>query len=181
MFYLTLQKGFPIEKVRHFYTAHPQISNASTGFLTFSVGDIVAQKLKVNSDGNINFGRSLQLGMLGIAMNGFFLHRWFAILDTFIGNKVKYAVAKKVLADQVIYAPFAILSFFGCATALKPAGPESKLVSFENKIKSDFIKTYVADCTIWPMANAINFRFVPLVYRASFTATVVSCLCRCRQ
>ena len=38
--------------------------------------------------------------------------------------------------------------------------------------KEHFVPTFFADCTVWPLANFVNFRVIPLVYRASFTAFV---------
>lgn len=102
-------------------------------------------------------------------MNGFFLHRWFLILDKVIGKSVKNGAILKVMADQVIYAPFTILTFFGFACAMKPS-TSFEMKTLTDKIQNDFVKTYIADCTIWPAANFINFTFVPLIYRASFTA-----------
>jgi hypothetical protein len=156
------------EKLKSIYRTHPQLSNACTGFITFSAGDLIAQKLDKNST-HVNMRRAVQLGLLGVVMNGFFLHRWFIILDNVIGKSVKNGAILKVMADQVVYAPFTILTFFGFACVMKPS-TEFEMKTLTDKIQNDFVKTYIADCTIWPAANFINFTFVPLIYRASFTA-----------
>lgn len=158
-----------LEKIKDIYKTHPQFSNACTGFITFTVGDIIAQKIDKNNSKNINVSRAIQLGLLGVVMNGFFLHRWFLILDKVVGKSTKNGAVLKVIADQVIYAPFAIISFFGFACVMKPSA-EFRMETLIDKIQNDFVKTYIADCTIWPAANFINFSFVPLIYRASFTA-----------
>ncbi len=165
-----------IDKVKQTYMLHPQLSNACTGFLTFTMGDIIAQKLDTKKDKiKLDLARSVQLGLLGFVMNGFFLHRWYVTLDKVVGKfavSSKVAVAAKVVADQLIYAPFAIISFFGYACVFRPSPTQNNSIrdSFESRISNDFTTTFLADCTLWPVANFVNFRFVPLMFRASFSA-----------
>jgi len=171
--------------IKRVFSTHPKFSNACTGFLTFSVGDVIAQKLEHSEGKVVDFKRSLKLGVLGFVMNGFFLYRWFAYLDRVVGTcmKTKANVLYKVLADQVVYAPFAIIAYFSYATAMKTLGGESSPVaasaaedpsasSFVDKMHNDFWPTFAADCSIWPLANVVNFRYVPLLYRATFTSVV---------
>lgn len=172
-----------LERVKSTYQTHPQLSNACTGFVTFTMGDVIAQKLDSKNESvmenHIDIARSLELGMLGFVMNGFFLHRWFVLLDKVVPKVVassRGAVFAKVAADQLVYAPFAILSFFGYACAFRPPPLADQqqysgvLEAVKARVRSDFVHTYIADCMLWPLANYVNFRFVPLVFRASFTA-----------
>jgi len=160
--------------IKRVFQTHPQFSNACTGFVTFSLGDVIAQKLE-HKNKSLDLKRSLNLGLLGFVMNGFFLYRWFAYLDRVVGTcmKTKANVFYKVLADQVVYAPFAIIAYFSFATATKTftSTPTDK-ASFVDKLHSDFWPTFTADCSIWPLANVVNFRYVPLLYRATFTSVV---------
>jgi len=171
--------------IKRVFSTHPKFSNACTGFLTFSMGDIIAQKLERGGDRKLDLKRSFKLGVLGFVMNGVFLYKWFDYLDKVVGTcmKTKANVFYKVLADQVVYAPFAILAYFGYATATKKLGESScessssqeetrSDHSFMDKLHNDFWPTFAADCTIWPLANVVNFRYVPLLYRATFTSVV---------
>jgi protein Mpv17 len=172
--------------IKRVFSTHPKFSSACTGFITFSVGDVLAQKLEHGEGKSLDLKRSLKLGLLGFVMNGVFLHSWFTYLDKVVGTcmKTKATVLYKVLADQVVYAPFAIIAYFSYATATKSSSVEPSVVtkqatevspskmSFVDKLHNDFWPTFTADCTIWPLANVVNFRYVPLLYRATFTSVV---------
>jgi len=167
-----------LENVKKVFATHPKFSNACTGFLTFSIGDVIAQKMERDGKKSVDFKRSLKLGALGFVMNGFFLYKWFAYLDKMVGTCMITTsnVAYKVIADQLVYAPFAIVAFFSYTTATAAAAPKVEAEAtgspFIDKLNKTFWPTFAADCTVWPLANVVNFRYIPLVYRASFTATV---------
>jgi hypothetical protein len=109
-------------------------------------------------------------------MNGYFLTNLYTLLDRVVGTSMKSmrTVVLKCLADQLVYAPFTIVSFFGFQTVIRyfPNNPEEMSSYFFSKMKNHFWSTFFADCTVWPLANAINFRVISLVYRPTFTAVV---------
>jgi protein Mpv17 len=35
-------------------------------------------------------------------------------------------------------------------------------------MRKDFMSAYIADWSVWPIINVVNFRFVPLAFRPSF-------------
>ena len=159
------------------FKSNPRFANALTGCVTFSMGDILAQKLEAkssNKENGIDFWRSLQVGLLGVIMNGFCLHYWYLSLDKVIGASMtnKIGIASKVLADQTIYAPFAIVSFFYFASLRTTNEVSLANAKFWEKMDVGFVKTFLADCVIWPMSNYVNFRYIPLPYRPSFTAVI---------
>jgi len=180
-----------LEGIKKVFATHPKLSNACTGFFTFSLGDVISQKLERDGRKAVDVKRSLKIGALGFVMNGLFLHSWFVFLDKKVGTCMvsKSSVICKVIADQLIYAPFAIVAFFSYSFAtgvqceseagkkvgeLQPCGSVvAKTEStFADKLGQIFWPTFAADCTVWPLANVVNFRYVPLMYRASFTAMV---------
>jgi len=97
---------------------------------------------------------------------------WFISLDRFFPlptgasvNAATRAVAKRVLADQVIFAPIGLAAFF------------SVMAFFEGKdIKQRFEDAYVpaltANWKVWPLAQFVNFRFCPPAYRVPFLGTL---------
>mmetsp|Transcript_9917 Transcript_9917/g.13570 ORF Transcript_9917/g.13570 Transcript_9917/m.13570 type:complete len:149 (+) Transcript_9917:497-943(+) len=103
-------------------------------------------------------------------MNGICLHYWYRFLDKIIGNsmKNKVGVVLKVFADQLVYAPLSILAFFSFAAVLENEKSSDAIDALVVKVKFNFLHTLIADCTMWPLVNAINFRFIPLNYRPSF-------------
>lgn len=159
--------------IKSVFANHPKLSSAVTGFVTFSLGDVIAQKLEKGGNKVLDLKRSMKVGLLGFVMNGVFLTRWFDYLDRVVGTcmHTKANVICKVVADQLVYAPLAIMAYFSYATATLSDNANADS-SFLTKMVDDFWPTFAADCTIWPVANVVNFRYVPLVYRASFTSFV---------
>ena len=94
------------------------------------------------------------------------------MLERVLGSSMKCqkVVFSKVLADQLIYSPVAILVFFGYTSMLSESTLRDVQDEFVEKTKQLFFPTFFADCTVWPIANWANFRVVPLVYRATFTS-----------
>ena len=43
---------------------------------------------------------------------------------------------------------------------------------FQDKMQRSFLPTLIADCCVWPIANMVNFRYIPLNYRPSFVGVV---------
>lgn len=185
--------------ISNLYATNPRAANAFTGGCTFTLGDLTAQRLEMarGSDNSsakrdlrertsttttaeqernrsYDFYRAAQLGLLGVVMNGVFLYTWYTSLDRIIGSsrKSKLGVAAKVAADQFIYAPFAITTFFYFMSIRKHRDVALANGDFAEKMQSKFFTTYMADCMLWPCSNFVNFRFVPLPYRPSFTAII---------
>lgn len=159
------------------YKKNPRVANALTGGLTFSMGDIVAQKLELSKNEThkeVDLWRASQVGLLGLVMNGIFLHYWYNTLDRVVGSSMtsKIGVAIKVAADQLIYAPFSIGTFFYFTSFRNSGDIAQSNEEFVIKMEKKFVPTFLADCVLWPTANFVNFRYVSLPFRPSFTAIV---------
>lgn len=162
------------DRVQDFFHRSPKIANAFTGFATFSAGDFLVQRYEFEKWSEINYNRCFELGLLGIVMNGYFLVSWYKLLDKVIGISMtsKAAVSLKVIADQVVYAPFSIVAFLGFSALIRFRSYEGFAEYFDYKMQHNFWTTFFADCSIWPLANLVNFRYITLPYRPTFTAVV---------
>ena len=165
------------------YQLNPQLTNGMSGLITFSVGDILSQKL-VDPARDVNYVRAAKTGMLGIFMNGTVLHHWYNFLDVSFGKSMlsRKGIILKVVADQLVYSPFSIVVFFGFASCLSPSHPadnevtthsstsdlENMSARFLAKMEHSFLPVLIADCCMWPFVNMINFSYVPKNYRPSF-------------
>ena len=139
--------------VNHLFEKYPHAASAFTGFCTFSAGDVIAQRVEIHDSENhmkFDYTRPLQIGMLGLVMNGLFLTQWYILLERVIGTSMhcKRAVLMKVLADQVIYAPFSIISFFSFTAFVAHDEIKEMLEQFTSKMQDRFITTFLADCTL---------------------------------
>lgn len=163
--------------VTSMYKTYPKIGNAITGGITFSLGDVLAQKLEMRrtcKECRYDLWRSMEVGLWGVVMNGLFLHHWFRLLDKVVGSSMtsKIGVALKIAADQFIYAPFAILSFFYFSSIRRTHDVAQTNKEILVTCQENFVPTFVADCVLWPSANFVNFRYINLAFRPSFTAVV---------
>jgi hypothetical protein len=167
------------------YQNHPKVTNGLTGFFTFASGDVIAQKFVLNPNKEIDFSRAFQTGILGVMMNGIVLHHWYNVLDRLFGSSMvdKGGVMLKMIADQLVFAPFAISIFFAFASTINAEQIEIKrdtfnsnsndaslrnYTLFKEKMNNSFLKTYLTDCCMWPFVNCVNFRYIPKNYRPSF-------------
>jgi protein Mpv17 len=159
---------------------HPRIVSACTGLCTFALGDVFSQTIRDDHRGlsdkpkTVDYQQSARVGGLGFLMNGVFLPNWYNFLDRVLGNsmKSKTSMLMKVAADQFIYAPFTIASYFGFSSYIHNGDMKNRKDIFVDRVAHSLFPTWLVDCTIWPLANAVNFHFVPLIFRPIFTAVV---------
>lgn len=148
--------------------SNPVRTKASTSFIGFVLGDIMAQKI-----GGVSFVdpvRCLRLGTYGLAVDGPFGHLWYKILDRTVEPKNPQglkAVLVKTAADQLIWAPIMTCVFFAVLKTLE-GHPELIMSTIEDKL----VKTIVANYILWPAAHFINFRFVPSEQRIAYNNVV---------
>jgi protein Mpv17 len=158
--------------------------NGSIGFVTFAVGDAMAQLANSTSvsgqqqqqqqQQEVNLKRSCKVGLLGLCMNAGALSVWYRLLDRCIGhnrNSIKQ-VALKVAADQLVYAPFALTAFLSFTAAVDEQSPEAQQRAAIASVQQNLLRTYIADWSVWPLANAVAFRYMPTAYRPSFISFV---------
>lgn len=77
-------------------------------------------------------------------------------------------VLKRVLVDQILFAPFSLAVFFICITLLEGG-------KFE-EVKAKFQETYwtalVSNWKLWPIVQMVNFCYIPLFFRLPFAGVV---------
>ena len=159
-----------IIRIKQLFEKSPILANSCSGFVVFSVGDVISQLGNSKTGKLVDFKRAFMTGGLGIAMNGMCLHVWYRIIDRVFGATMgsKTVVISKCIADQLIYAPFSIAVFFSFASAKQGGSMADIKQRTDNKMSQSFLTTWIADCTLWPFANFVNFSFIPINYRPTF-------------
>jgi len=159
----------------------PVITKSVTcGILSFT-GDIIAQtiehKYSMNNNNNnsqlntwrilsrIDMGRTLRFTSFGFLIFGPSAHYWYRFLDKLFPKPTTQSLLSKVLADQTLFTPVAIVSVFSYISLLEGHS------SFE-KVRQDFWPTLKANWALWLPAQTINFRFTPPDYRVLFVNSV---------
>lgn len=91
-------------------------------------------------------------------------------MERILPGNAKSTVIKKILSDQLIVSPVFIAHYFYTAFFLanRPISDTNKELFVDGK----FLRIYIADWCIWPAAQLLNFRYVPLKYRVLYINAV---------
>ena len=128
---------------------------------------MIAQQF-VEKTNKHDFWRTGKFFVMGSMFIGPGLRVWYGVLEKYVTGAAKTLAIKKMLFDQVLWAPPFIASFFILSDALggKTMG-EMKM-----NLKQNYPGALQTNYYIWPAVQMINFYFVPFHYRV----IVVNCV-----
>ena len=169
-------------------TDSPYTTNAVTGFIIASAGDIISQKYfethnkpnKIDQSikpetidmmhylEDVDCRRVLEMGLIRAFVNTPFTLYWYGVLLRLAPGQQMISVLKRVAIDQVIGMPTVIMLVFGAKATLK-GDPLSTI----DMAKNNLYQTWLCGLQFWPIMHTINFRFIPLIYQPLY-ATIVS-------
>ncbi|KAF5384707.1 hypothetical protein D9757_006196 [Collybiopsis confluens] len=132
------------------------------------------RKEELTGSPRYDLDRTLRFFCFGFAISpligrwNLFLERRFP-LRTYPGsNKVSLkALSKRVAADQIIMAPIGLSLFLGSMGVME-GRPTPQI---KQKFTDLYIPALLTNWQIWPIAQLVNFRFMPLPYRVPFQST----------
>lgn len=161
---------------QHSFDTRPNITLALTGGLLNSLGDIIAQlseKTLAEKDQHrpYDLPRTLRFFFFGFTISPFIgqwngvLERWFP-LRPLPGSRIK-ALSKRVACDQLLVAPIGLGIFLGTMGVLERRSP----AQIKEKFSDLYIPALVTNWKVWPVAQFINFRYMPLPYRVPFQSS----------
>ncbi|XP_014214540.1 protein Mpv17 [Copidosoma floridanum] len=126
------------------------------------LGDQIAQNvIEKRPPHDLDLVRTGQFSCIGFFIVGPTVKAWYGILDKYIGSKGAAVVLKKVICDQLLFAPcftVILLSMIGAMQGNRFDGIKLKL---ENEYTEIMINNY----KLWPAVQLINFYLVPLHYQ----------------
>ena len=137
-----------------------------SGFLV-AVGDVIAQQFVEKKGLDHEFIRTARMGVVGLTI-GPVLRTWFLTLDRIIPATTKFVSLKKVLLDQSLFAPFMICLFFGVTETLAGRKP----YQIKETLQESYPETLLTNYKIWPLAQIVNFTFVPIQHRVAYVQIV---------
>nr|GMD86660.1 PXMP2/4 family protein 2 isoform X2 [Ipomoea batatas] len=150
----------------------------SSGIL-WAIADVVAQSISIStakkrllisgSNKELTMDRK-RVGitcMYGIGFFGPLGHFWYKGLDQFIKlrfrlqpNSLQF-LATKVAVDILVFGPLNLLLFFTyMGFSMGKSASQVK-----ETIKRDFLPALALEGSVWPLAQAVNFRYVPVQYQ----------------
>ncbi|WWD20441.1 hypothetical protein CI109_104917 [Kwoniella shandongensis] len=115
--------------------------------------------------------RTLRFAIYGMAL-GPLIGKWMRLLERSIpiraganGNGLQ--LAKRVLADQAVMAPFGLALFITSMGIME--GRDSQ--GIKDKFSDMYFPALIANWKVWPLIQTINFKLMPLQYRVPFQST----------
>ncbi len=90
--------------------------------------------------------------------------RWFKFLERAFPITKTSALGpalKRVVFDQLVFAPLGIAWFFAVMTVTEGGGRRA----VQTKLRDMFVPTLKANFVIWPAVQVINFRLMPVQYQ----------------
>ncbi|KAJ3165715.1 hypothetical protein HDU88_003908 [Geranomyces variabilis] len=151
---------------------HPALKASLTSGVLFTAGDILSQKLvpslaSHDPQGFVDWERTAKFGLCGAVLHGPYFLYGFRHVDRLIGTgKPSFANAiKKAAVSQVTLFPVFIASFLSLSALLDGASPTER-------VRLKFKEVFVNGALVWPLANVISFRFVPVALRIPYVNLV---------
>ncbi|KYQ93774.1 pmp22 family protein [Tieghemostelium lacteum] len=152
------KSSLTVTDIQRWYMARlkskPILTKAVTSAALSLIGNIIAQKgIERRS---IDWNRVLKFTVWG-SISSPMVHFWHKILDVVTKNvPEKYKSWVKMIIDQLVFAPFINIAFYSFL-AIADGKPNSILI----KLYFDLIPTLKASWKVWPLAQYINFTFIP--------------------
>ncbi|KAF8887936.1 hypothetical protein CPB84DRAFT_1786452 [Gymnopilus junonius] len=171
---LTLARAY-----QHSLDAHPNITLAVTGGSLNALGDVVAQvaQLKLGTlkhddlPNKYDLARTFRFFCFGFTISPF-MGRWNTLLERRFPlrafgstSRISYkALGKRLASDQLIMAPAGLIFFIGSMGAMEGRSIDQ----IRQRYMDIFPTALLANWKVWPLAQLINFRYMPLPYRVPF-------------
>eukprot|EP01091_Cochliopodium_minus_P016726 TRINITY_DN634_c0_g1_i1.p1 TRINITY_DN634_c0_g1~~TRINITY_DN634_c0_g1_i1.p1 ORF type:complete len:205 (+),score=63.50 TRINITY_DN634_c0_g1_i1:66-680(+) len=145
----------------------PLITKSITSGVLVAGGDAVAQ-LFIEKAPTYDFGRTLRFGTFGTLFVGPVMHKWYAVLQKLFPADNMSSAVKKLMMDQVIFAPFIVASFFTGITLLEGQG----FGEVKKKFQNSYLEAMKMNYFIWPAAQSITFTVIPYNLRVPWVSCV---------
>lgn len=155
-----------VNQIRSAFKQRPMVSNIVTLSMIYGAGDVSQQTIRRTP--SYNWKNTGHIAVFSGGLLGPFYTYWYPMLEKRFPGKAVKSLAKKMLSDQAI-AGVALLTAFLIGLKLLETGDLKE--SIENW-KRKFPKMFATSCCFWPAAQAINFAFVPVPYRALYVGMV---------
>jgi protein Mpv17 len=164
---LTSALGSFWTKYNSLLDTNPILAKGLTSLVGFSCGDILAQKF-INKGEDFDVARLLRLASFGLLLHGPTGHYFYGALDGAMPGTGAVTVATKVAIDQIIWNPI-----FGSVFFTYIGLTEGKSLSeIKTKLDNDLMAAVKGSWTVWPIAHAINFRFIPSSQRLLYINSI---------
>eukprot|EP01114_Cavostelium_apophysatum_P003357 TRINITY_DN1318_c0_g2_i2.p1 TRINITY_DN1318_c0_g2~~TRINITY_DN1318_c0_g2_i2.p1 ORF type:complete len:190 (+),score=9.04 TRINITY_DN1318_c0_g2_i2:86-655(+) len=154
----------------HSLNNYPITTKSVACGLMFFGGDLISQAIEQKRVRGLEWdkGRTARMTAYGTFVLGPVGHYWYKFLDHRLPATDNVTIAKKVAMDQFLFAP-PYYALFYYAMPLMEGRNHKEAV---DNVKKNFLMTYAVDMTIWPAAQAFNFKVLQPDQRVLFVSAV---------
>ena len=124
-------------------------------------GDVIAQQAVERKGRAHDIVRTAKMTVMGLCILGPGLRSWYIILEKVVKGTGTAVALKKMLLDQIIWAP-SFLAMFFCLVGLMNGRSKEEI---KDKFKIDYVSAIKVNYLIWPAVQMLNFKFVPMQHR----------------
>lgn len=125
--------------------------------------------------------RTLRWAIAGVTLHGPYFLAGFARIDATLGPATSMGVVAKktAVAQFVLFPPYLVglFTYMGLMEAYQQGVSDSTTTSTTStntslyqKVRQRVPEAFVGGCVYWPVANALNFAFVPATIRVPYLA-----------
>lgn len=145
------------------------LTNLGISVTLSGTGDMLVQHYDIitRKQDNLDVIRTRNMSLSGLAV-GAVCHYWYLWLDRRLPGRTLGIVCKKVIVDQLVLSPVIISLFFVTVGVLEGSKPKDIGLEIIHKGK----QLYLAEWFIWPVAQVLNFAFLPTRFRVLYDNTI---------
>ncbi|XP_078131320.1 mitochondrial inner membrane protein Mpv17 [Sander vitreus] len=150
-------------------TKRPWTVQLVTAGTLVGVGDVISQQVfERRGLAHHNVQRTAKMMSIGFFFVGPVVGSWYKVLDRLVVGGTKSAAMKKMLVDQLFFAPCFLGAFLGISGALNGLTVEENVT----KLKRDYTDALISNYYLWPPVQIANFYFIPLHHRLAVVQIV---------
>uniref|UniRef100_A0A669DQS6 Mitochondrial inner membrane protein Mpv17 n=1 Tax=Oreochromis niloticus TaxID=8128 RepID=A0A669DQS6_ORENI len=177
-------------------TKYPWTVQIVTAGSLVGVGDVISQQLiERRGLANHNVQRTAKMMSIGFFFVGPVIGSWYKVLDRLVVGGTKSAAMKKMLVDQLCFAPCFLGAFLCISGALNGLTVEENVTKLRRDYTDALISNYYVSvqCNLffnlfrihftdqlnvsclfqlWPPVQIANFYFIPLHHRLAVVQVV---------
>ncbi|GAB1867769.1 Protein Mpv17 [Camponotus japonicus] len=139
---------------------YPISTQAVQSGILMGLSDQIAQNF-IDKSKTIDLVRTMQFTGIGFFISGPATRTWYGILDKYIGSKGYSVAIKKIVCDQLLFAP-AFTAVLLVTIGICQGKSTEKL---KIKIQDEYSDILMNNYKLWPIVQLVNFSLVPLHYQ----------------
>ncbi|OQV25139.1 putative Protein Mpv17 [Hypsibius exemplaris] len=151
-----------------FTDAYPLRTQGLTAVIFAGLGNFISQTVvEKRSLRTLDWNSIIKFMVIGGTVTFPIIRSWFWTLERIV-KPSRFAAVKKVLIDQLLFAPVFLASFILLMGCVEGTGWEDA----KERLSHDWVNVMMSNYQLWPAAQFINFYFVPFNQRILFGSLV---------